>query len=138
MKEKRFLQTVMDWWNEIQVEGRAGHRLMVKLKLLKIKLKEWAREKFGDVGMQKTTILEEIQLIDNREEMGQPSYEDFVRRLNLKEDLCRKVREEEIKWKQRSRCKWLKGDKNTKLFHGMASARRRKNIILSLMDGRRG
>ena len=37
-------------------EGLGGHRLMVKLKLLKIKLKEWAREKFGDVGMQKAII----------------------------------------------------------------------------------
>ena len=42
--------------------------------------------------MQKATILEEIQLIDNREEMGQLSSEDFVRWLNLKEDFQCKVR----------------------------------------------
>ena len=77
---------VMDWWKEIQVESWAGHKLMVQLKLLKIKLKERARDKFGEVGMEKASILKEIQAIDKKEEMGQMSSEEFMRRLNLKED----------------------------------------------------
>ena len=36
--------------------------------------------------MQKASILGEIQAIDKKEEMGQMSSEEFMRRLNLKED----------------------------------------------------
>ena len=39
-EEEKFMQMVMDWWKEIQVESWAGHRLLVKVKLLKITLKD--------------------------------------------------------------------------------------------------
>lgn len=55
-------------------------------KMLKIKLKDWIREKFGDVGKQKAIILEDIQLIDKKEDMGKISSEDSMRGLNLKEE----------------------------------------------------
>lgn len=57
------------------------------------------------------------------------------KRALLKEEFQRKVKEEEIKWRRRSRCRWLKeGDKNTRFFHGLTSTRRRGNRISSLLD----
>lgn len=38
----------------------------------------------------------------------------------------------EIKWSQRSHCRWLKeGDNNTRYFHSNASARMRRNMVIS-------
>ena len=53
------------WWLRA---GRA--RLVVKLKLLKVKIKEWAKENFGEVGATKCKILEDLQCLDSKEEMG--------------------------------------------------------------------
>lgn len=40
------------------------------------------------------------------------------RRLELKEELNKAYKEEEIYWAQKARCKWLKErDKNTSYFH---------------------
>lgn len=57
------------------------------------------------------------------------------KRALLKKEFQRKVKEEEIKWRRWSRCRWLKeGDKNTRFFHGLTSTRRRGNRISSLLD----
>lgn len=50
------------------MEGWAGHRLVTKLKLLKNKIKEWAKVNFGDVRTQKSDILAEIQALDRKKE----------------------------------------------------------------------
>lgn len=54
--------------------------------------------------------------------------EELSKRTLLKNEFERVMKEEEIKWRQRSRCQWLKeGDKNIKFFRRMASSRLRRN-----------
>lgn len=68
-----------------------------------------------------------------KEEDGVLNDNDRVNRLNLQEQFCSLILKDEIKWKQWSRNKWLKeGDRNTRFFHSMASARRRVNRITSI------
>ena len=71
-----------------------------------------------------------MQALDIKEESQMLSDTDIAKRFKLKRSFESKVREEEIKWKQRSRCRWLKeGDRNTKIFHIMATTRMMGNRI---------
>ena len=50
--------------------------------------------------------------------------------LDKKASLWSRYRAEEQAWRQKSRVKWLQeGDRNTKIFHLMASHRRNVNFI---------
>lgn len=44
--------------------------MVVKLKLLKGKIKEWVALHFGDVKVIEDSILEEVQLLDKEKEHG--------------------------------------------------------------------
>lgn len=63
----------------------------------------------------KICLLDDIQSIDGKEEYGSFNVEDRERIKSLYDQFHRLVVQEELKWKQRSRCKWLEaGDRNTK------------------------
>lgn len=124
----------------MEERGKGGQmgclQALKKLKLLKMKIKDWACDHYGSVEIVISELLQKIQELDIKEEAGILDAEDRDRRLNLKNLLLRKLSEQEVKWKQRSRCKWLKeGIKNTKFFHSLASATNRFNKISVIVDG---
>lgn len=67
--------------------GMASFTLAKKLKLLKIKIKDWAKEHFGNILEAKDTLMGEIQLLDLKEESHQLSKVEWIQRLSLKEAL---------------------------------------------------
>lgn len=94
---------------------------------------KWARNQFGDITRVNKEMLRNIQDIGIKEEKGHITSDDITKIIRLKEDLQRKVKEEEIKWRQRSQCRWLReGEENTRFFHGLASTMKRSNRISSL------
>ncbi|KAH7571633.1 hypothetical protein JRO89_XS04G0106100 [Xanthoceras sorbifolium] len=53
----------------------------------------------------------------------------------IEAELSNLLAKEELYWHQRSRADWMRaGNKNSKFFHLKASARRKKNTILNLID----
>lgn len=43
-----FKEKVKNWWESFSVTGRAGYILVEKLKMLKVKLKEWSKNNKGN------------------------------------------------------------------------------------------
>lgn len=69
---------------------------------------------FGKVEERKGHLLEEIHAIDLMEEYEGLDDHDCRGCCLLQEEFFKKLLQEEIKWRQRSRNKWLdEGDRNT-------------------------
>uniref|UniRef100_A0A2N9HYC0 Protein kinase domain-containing protein n=1 Tax=Fagus sylvatica TaxID=28930 RepID=A0A2N9HYC0_FAGSY len=125
------------WWNSYFYNGSPSYVLIQKLKSLKVDLRRWNKEIFGDVNLRKNDLQTQIQDLDLVEETRPLSVEEGVTKENLKADFEKLLLLEEIKWRQTSRATWLReGDKNTKFFHRVANSNRRFNSIEHLVvDG---
>ena len=116
-----------------------GLEIMEKLKRVKIELKEWNSQVFGNIDQRIASLEGEIQKWDNIARRRLLSDDEIKSRASSQLDLWNWLKKQEIYWAQNSRIQWLKeGDRNSKFFHTFASLRRNKNNISSLeMDGRK-
>lgn len=103
LEEKGFKELIRSWWSDNQLQGWAGFRLTSKPKSLKANIKDWAKANFGSVEVAMAELLRYIKEIDTKEEYGPLSDSEIVLQQDLKEKFLRKVKEEEIKWRQRTR-----------------------------------
>lgn len=85
------------------MEGRSGQRFRGKLKLLRANLRSWNKNTFGVLEERKSSLLNEIEWWDKREEELGLSREDISCRDAAREELKRVFYLEEIKWKQKSK-----------------------------------
>lgn len=103
------------------------------IELLQTALQMWHSEKFSDMENQLRCCKEMVLFFDRIEEHRHLNGYEFRLRGQSKERAFELANNLEEKWRQRSRCNWLKqGDKNTRFFHACASARVRKNLVLSI------
>ena len=57
LKEEGFKDLIRNWWQGIEVTGRASYRLVVKMKELKQNLKVWNRDVFERLESNKASAL---------------------------------------------------------------------------------
>ncbi|XP_028060848.1 uncharacterized protein LOC114264432 [Camellia sinensis] len=128
-----FLKEVEKVWVGTQVEGWAGFRIMVKLRTLKQALKIWNVEVFGHVESKLQEAEAELHSWDLTAEERNLVEVEVRQKIEIRNEVWKLRKRLEWLWLQKSRLNWsLKGDKNTRYFHIMASRRHSKNVLDSL------
>jgi hypothetical protein len=117
-------------WASYSFQGSPSFVLAQNLKALKVDLKLWNKQVFGNVDSLKKARLEDLCMLDRLEEERCLDSNELLRKNLIASDLERIILQEEISWRQKSRVLWLKeGDKCTKFFHRIANSNRRSNSI---------
>ncbi|KAF7148704.1 hypothetical protein RHSIM_Rhsim03G0167500 [Rhododendron simsii] len=126
-------EVVSTAWSQA-CEGTVMNRVCKKLRKCKEELKDWSRQKFGNLRIRIATTKEKLLEVQKRLEYGFNTDIMALEKSLIKqlEDLWQK---DAMYWHQRSRIKWLQmGDKNSRFFHLSTIQRRQRNQIMRLKD----
>ncbi|KAL5738018.1 hypothetical protein ACOSP7_030779 [Xanthoceras sorbifolium] len=132
LKDEECYSVICSAWGGFDSDT-SGRGLRDKLVVCADRLENWSKVKFGSLRKAIDRKRCELNLLYDRQQSEQVLNDIKFRERELESLLSK----EELYWKQRSRVDWLlAGDKNSKIFHRRASARKKKNLISSLLDGR--
>jgi hypothetical protein len=129
----------MSWWLTCGAKREKGSSAMEiwqnKIRFLRKYLRGWTKKMNGVHKKEKTELIEKIEQLDKKAETTMLLQHEVDMKRCLKKRLLQLLREEEIKWYQRSKSdKILMGDNNTKYVHLLANGKHRETHIFQLED----
>ncbi|XP_057423791.1 uncharacterized protein LOC130717555 [Lotus japonicus] len=131
--DPRFQAFVGDSWREIQVEGRGIIALNEKLKTLKLKLKQWNLEVFGNLHRRKKEIVDQLNDIEKKAEESDLQEVELRQRQELGAEFWQCSKRIDSLAYQKSRINWIReGDQNSRYFHAIVNFRRKVNALPGL------
>lgn len=127
-------EIIQHTWHQ-HIEGSPGYIQEIKIKRVKYALKVWAKNCYTKPEKEKRETKAKLENLHSTIEKRGFQQEDKYHEDKLYGQLYRINREEEQKWRIKSRQLWLKGgDKNSAFFHKQTTVWKIKNIITSIID----
>ena len=69
LKDEGFLDRVSSWWESFHFQGTPSFSLANKLKMLKLDLKRWNVEEFGNIGLRVQNLWKDLNVLEVIEEV---------------------------------------------------------------------
>ncbi|XP_028059412.1 uncharacterized protein LOC114263116 [Camellia sinensis] len=111
-------------WGDLQLYDSAGSILKRKLQSLKLALKKWNQETYGNVAKKLQESESTLHDLDLKAETSPLDEDELLLQREKRSEMWSLSRKMEWEWLQKSRLDWnLKGDRNTRYFHVMATNR---------------
>nr|GEV36798.1 RNA-directed DNA polymerase, eukaryota [Tanacetum cinerariifolium] len=112
-------------------------RFKKKIQDLKVRIRAWINDKRSSVSGEKDSIKKELSDIDRLLDGGDVSDSNLLRRSELHRNLYNINQMESKAYIQKSKIKWaIKGDENSKFFHGLINKKRSQFAICGVfVDG---
>ncbi|XP_071926918.1 uncharacterized protein [Coffea arabica] len=108
--------------------GSRMFKVTRKIKECRIAILEWRKKVQGNSKVRIKELKEKLIKVREGNDGGKCGQV-----AELKSQLSKSYKEEELYWSQKSRSKWLKeGDRNTVFFHSTVMAKKRRNTISTL------
>jgi hypothetical protein len=133
-----FVDMVKGIWESVDDEVDSMRHWQSKIRRVRQHLQGWAKNVSSANKKEKKELLDRLDVLDQKAETSLLTTQEVDLKQYLYNRLSQLLREEELKWHQRSKAKHLlEGDSNTKYFQLLANGRHRKTRIFQLEDGSR-
>ena len=128
---------VHDCWSQLHLGGWGGHVLKEKIKRLKVRMRSWNTEQFGDTFKKVQNLQFELNKLETDIADRQLTDQENMQRKQLQQDLWAAAQSYESLVRQKARSKWIReGDCNSRYFHLVINYNRRHNAVNGLtIDG---